>query len=99
MGDPVNQSQFYERMQQSDDKFQESHRRLRELIEESVRDLKLEMAQHAKDDAVVEKRVTIIETQRAEEAKVAMKHGAWAGVIAAAGLSGAIQLVKAYFGK
>ena len=39
-------------------------------------------------------RVTIIETQRLEESKQALKRGAWAGFWAAAGITALLELVR-----
>lgn len=99
MGDPVTQLQFYERMQQSDSAQIDAHARLRKSMEEGFALLRHELIEHSKEDRLVADRVLVIETQRADEAKATMKRGAWAGVLAAAALSGAIQAVKALLGK
>lgn len=85
MAEPVTQGQFFERMQQSDDKFQEAHRRLRELMEDGIRDIKAEMAAHAKDDATSFKglgdRLLVIETERKSETNASAKRTAWLVIV------------------
>lgn len=99
MGEPVTQGQFFERMQQSDDRQIEAHQRLRKSMEDGFALLRTELHEHSKEDRLVADRVLVIETQRADEAKAAVKRGAWAGILAAAGLTGVVELGKALFGK
>lgn len=99
MGEPVTQGQFYERMQQSDTAQIDAHTRLRKSMDDGFALLRHELIEHSKEDRLVADRVLVIETQRADEAKAAMRRGAWAGMIAAAVMSGAIQAIKALLGK
>jgi len=49
---------------------------------------------HAADDRLVANRVLVIETQRDEEQKAAVRRGTLGGILAAAGVSGMWELVK-----
>lgn len=98
MGEPVTQAQFFERMQQFDDRLQDYHRRQRQHIDDSVRELKAVLATHEDKDNAVERRVTIIETQRESEKEQAKKAGAYYGVLAAAGVNALILAVKRLVG-
>lgn len=44
-----------------------------------------------------EDRLTIIETQRTEEDKQAVKRGVWAGLVASAGLTGVLKVLESVF--
>lgn len=46
-----------------------------------------------------EERLTVIETERRQEDKLAAKRGAVAGIVASAGLAGLIEAIKAYVSK
>lgn len=93
MAEPVTQGQFFDRMNQSDEKQTEAHSKLRTSMEEGFAALREELVDHAKEDRLVADRVLVIETQRADEAKAAMKRGAWAGVVAGAAISTLWKLV------
>ena len=54
---------------------------------------------HAEDDRLVANRVLVIETQRSEEAKQSMKRGTWAGILAAGGITGTVEIVKHWLAK
>lgn len=99
MGEPVTQGQFFERMKQSDEATTDQHRRVRESIDALRDDIFARMDAHAAEDRAVADRVLRIETQREMEAKAAIKHGAWAGILAAAGLTGLVEVGKTLFGK
>jgi len=68
--------------------------RLRGDMRAGFYELGQKFEQHAKDDLVIERRVLVIETQRAEEAKQATKRGAVAGIIAGAAAGLIANLVK-----
>lgn len=55
----------------------------------------------AKSDAAaeLEKRVTIIETERTQEKNLSIKRGAWAGIFSAAGLSVGLEVLKYLFNR
>ena len=57
-------------------------------------DLRRTLADHEVADNEVKLRVTIIETQREEEAKQAVRGGVWAGIFAAGGLTAAWEIFK-----
>ena len=76
------------------DETKERHERLRGDMKSGFDLLVVKLDQHAKDDAAVEKRVTIIETQRTDEEKQAVRRGTWAGILAAAGLTGALKAIE-----
>lgn len=52
---------------------------------------------HAAEDAEVEHRVTVIETERAGEGKQAVKRGTLIGIVAGAGAAVVADLVKGLF--
>lgn len=99
MGEPVTQGQFFEAIQQIRDQIEAKHASMRQYVGERADAIEATMVEHSKEDRLVADRVLVIETQRADEAKAAMKRGAWAGMIAAAAMSGAIQAIKALLGK
>lgn len=72
---------------------------LRAEMRDGFKALSAAFEAHEGQDRKVADRVLVIETQRADEAKAAIKRGAWAGIVAAAGLTGLIQIGKALFGK
>lgn len=94
MGDPVTQGQFFEAMKQLREDSHESHKRLRETIEGGFEKVGERFDAHEREDRIVANDVLIIKTQRQMEAAQALKRGAWAGIIAAAGLTGALEAVK-----
>jgi len=61
---------------------------------QAFKELGQKLDQHAKDDILVDKRVVAIEEARKIEAAQQIKHGAWAGMLASAGLNAAIALFK-----
>ncbi len=54
---------------------------------------------HTKDDQIVEGRVRDIETTLRIEEKRAVRHGTWAGILAAAGLTAALRLLESLWWK
>ena len=93
----ISQRQFYDAMQVIRDLIDTRHKSMRELIESRIEQLTHAMADHVHVDDLVEHRVTIIETQRTEEAKQSMKRGAWAGFWAAAGITTLLELMRVIF--
>ena len=68
--------------------------KLRDHIDRVAQRLELKLDAHARDDLLVAQKVTVIETTITEEAKQAVKRGAWAGIIAAAGLGAAWETLR-----
>lgn len=94
MGEPVTQGQFFEAVQQLQDKIDAKHTSIRQYVGERSDKLEAAMKLHADEDRLVADRVLVIETQRADEARAAIKHGAWAGIVAAAGVTGMLEAAK-----
>lgn len=69
---------------------QDQHQRLRSDMTAGFDKITAAMTEHAKDDQKVETRVTIIETQRAGEAREAVKRSTYVGLLA--GLIGPIMI-------
>lgn len=44
-----------------------------------------------------EERILVIETERKEEDKQAVKRGVWTGIVASAGLTGILEIAKSIF--
>ena len=57
-------------------------------------DLRRTLSEHEADDNALAMRVTIIETQREEESKQAMRGGVWAGIFAAGSLTAVWEVFK-----
>ena len=95
MGD-VTQSQFYEAMRELNDRIDRRHTTLRESMERGFDVLNAKLDAHVKDDQDVERRVTVIETRRDEEAKLSIKRGTWAGLLAAFGLTVAWEVLRTW---
>ncbi len=95
MGD-LTHKDFYDAIQKLHDQINERHTSLRVSMEAGFSRLDVKLDQHASDDAKVESRVTIIETERREEAKLAIKRGTWAGILAAFGLTALWELLKSW---
>jgi hypothetical protein len=49
---------------------------------------------HAEDDLLVGNRVLVIETQRDEEKKAALRRGTWAGILAAGGVTSLWEVLR-----
>ena len=93
----ISQAQFYEAAQKLHDQIDLRHKSLRDSMEHGFDTLTQKLDAHIKDDNVVEKRVTIMETERRGEAAQMAKVGTVAGVLAAAGLSAVVEGLKAYW--
>ena len=68
--------------------------KLRDHIDRVAQRLELKLDAHARDDLLVAQKVTVIETTITEEAKQAVRRGARAGIIAAAGLGAAWETFR-----
>lgn len=62
-------------------------------------DLRRAFSDHEDDDQAVEKRVTIIETERGIEKETASRHGAIAGTIAAGLVLALVESIKKMIGR
>lgn len=98
MSEPVTQAQFFDRMQQIEDKMQDYHRRQRDHIDAQTLKLELALATHETADQLVANRVLMIETERGIEKQVAAKHGVIAGSIGAGVVVGVVESVKRWLG-
>ena len=102
MGEPVTQGQFFERMQQSDDKHLDAHRRLRDSLEEMRKELSVKMDAHAADDAhqfkALGDSVLVMQTERAGEKAQAVKRATLISLVAAGGLTGLLEALKHWAG-
>lgn len=94
MGDPVTQGQFFQAIEQLRADHLEAHKRLRETIETGFEKVGERMEKHEADDRIVANDVLIIKTQRQMEAAQALRRGTWAGILAAAGLTGLLEGMK-----
>ena len=71
--------------------------RIRDGIAELSRKMDLHVQRldrHEKDDLIIEKRVTVIEVERAQEQKQAMKQSTLMGALAAASFTGLVELLR-----
>ena len=68
--------------------------KLRDQIDAAALRIESKLDLHSRDDLLVANRVTVIETTMAEEAKQAIKRGAWAGIFAATGLGIAWEVLR-----
>lgn len=93
MGEPVTQGQFFERMNQSDEKHLEAHRRLRESLDQTRTALEEKLDQHAKDDAEVADRVSRIEEREKSRDKETVRRSTWISLLV--GLPSAIAALYA----
>lgn len=98
MGDPVNQAQFFERMQLFDDKLQDMHRRQREQLDKRFGEVLDLISRHDEKHNAIVNRVTIIETERSGERRKAERAGAIFGVIAGATVNALIIAFKKMLG-
>lgn len=97
MGDPVTQGLFLESMQQLRADFEKRHRDQRQDMTDGFNKLADKFDAHAREDAAVERRVLVIETERKDEESVAAKRGMWAGIIAGAGVTSLFEIIKSSF--
>lgn len=100
--EPVTQRQFFEAIQQIQDKIDSKHVSLRSYVGERSDKIENVLTTHSADDGrnfkSLSDRLLKMETQREEEAKQAIKHGTWAGILAAAALQTIITGAKVLFG-
>lgn len=89
-------SLIIKQMDSLSDQMRDQHTRLREDMDRSFTKLGDTFEKHEAEDRKVADRVLTIETERKAEASHAIKRGTWAGVLAAAGLSGVIEAIKAW---
>ena len=75
----------------------DQHQRLRADMNGGFDRLRTEMQFQNGRVSQNDTRITIIETQRAEEAKVIIKRSAWASLLAATGLTGVVEFVRHYW--
>lgn len=94
----ITQAQFYAALQELRNHLDTKHMNLRESMESAFGRLDTKLDQHAREDAIVADRVLVIETQRKEEARLALKKGTWAGIIAGAAVSITVKLLD-YWGR
>ncbi len=73
------------------------HQRIRSDMNAGFGERQVALEVHRTKDKVdsVEERVLVIETSRRFEEAQAVKRSAWAGILAAAGLTGLMQVIKA----
>lgn len=97
----VNQRQFYTEMRELrehlDRKIDDKHTSLRESMETNFGRLTGKLDLHIQDDNRVAERVTIIETQRGDEAQQSTKRGALLALTMSAALTGGIEVIKRIF--
>lgn len=91
----VTQAQFFDAVQTLRDQIDDRHKSLRASMEHSFDTLTQKLDAHIKDDNAVAGRVLVMETERKGEAAAATKRGTIAGIVAAAGLSGLLEIAKA----
>ena len=95
----VTQAQFYAEVQKLRDHIDEKHKSLRESMENGFARLDVKLDAHVKDDNDVERRVVIIETQRTEEAKLQLRRGTWAGLLAGVAIQVAMKIADYVTGR
>lgn len=98
MGDPVTQAQFYEAVRKLDETMHAHHKSQREHIDRRYAAIEDIFRDHEKEDQAIALRVTVIETERLGEQRVAARRGTWAGLAAAAGFSLVSEFLKHTFG-
>ena len=91
---PMPSEWLLDRFNSLETQLREQHQRLRSDMNAGFVRLEDRMANHIQDDNAVADRVLRMETQREDEAKAAVRRGTWAGLLAAAGLSGAVEVFK-----
>ena len=72
----------------------EQHQRLRQDFQEFTQELRNEQRERMTMMRSTEHRVTVIETQRADEATATVRRGVMSGMLAAAGLTALWETVK-----
>lgn len=63
-------------------------------MQAGFRDLSAQLDAHAEEDRRVANRVLVIETNIAAEERQSIKRSTWAGLLAATGMTAAIELAK-----
>lgn len=103
--EPVTQGQFFEQMRALREDVLASHQGLQQsqaathqALDTYYVRLTERMDRHERDHRDVADRVLIIETERAAEAKVAMKRSTWAGMLAGGAISLLSQVAKNWTG-
>ena len=76
------------------EQFYDGLQKLRDHIDAAALRIETKLDVHSRDDLLVANRVTIIETTLRDEAKQAIKRGAWAGIFAASGLGVAWEVLR-----
>lgn len=103
MGDPVTQGQFFEAVQQLQDKIDAKHTSMREYVGQRADKLEAVIERHADDDTsrfkAVTDRLLIIETERAGEKSQAMKRATVVGILTAGGITSLIEAMKVWLSK
>ncbi len=98
MSEPVTQTQFFEAFQQLLDKIDVKHASMRQYVGDRADKLEAIARAHSIDDAAqfkaINDRVLVIEIERSGEKAQAVKHGTWAGIVAAATLTSLIEGLK-----
>lgn len=79
--------------------FREAHKRLRGDLTDQLSRLERKFDEHAAQARRIETSLTVIQTERDMEERLHTRRGAWAGIVAAAGLTGLIETAKHFFGK
>ncbi len=85
---------IYEALERLRSDMTNQHTRLRDDVNRGFDGMRLGMEGHTDRMDEHSVRLTIIETERKGEAQRAMKHGTWAGILAAAGLTAVIDALK-----
>lgn len=92
----VTTAEFYREMQVLRDHIDTRHKSIRDSLENRFDVLTAKLDDHAKDDRVVETRVTVIETERRTEGQAAVKRATYIGMLSAMLTSATIATVN-YF--
>lgn len=87
MAEGVTERQLYEALRSLE-------KSLGDKIDLRANQLEAKLDAHAADDLLVANRVLVIETQRDEEKVAAVRRGTWAGIVAAAGVSGIWEVMR-----
>lgn len=94
MAETVTQGQFFQSMQDMDEKNVEQHRRLRQTVEEGFLRLERKLDDHARDDRVVADRVLVIETERKEEKAMVVRRSTWLAIAISSAITAAWKLIE-----
>lgn len=92
----VTPAEFYREMQIVRDHIDAKHKSLRDSMENRFDVLTTKLDDHAVEDRAVERRVTIIETERIAEGRAAVKRATYIGMLSAMLTSSVIAAVN-YF--